>query len=283
MESATKKQVIAVLISIGIVALLLSLNTSVLNTTGDGVSASAGAGHVHKPIDEAKLVSAAKVNLPQSRIQGIEATEQLLANAENKRVELNLTRKLALQWDSLLRLDISSLYYGKISEMEPSASNFFILGEKSLAAFRGLPDTVEKDVFLDRAQHAYEAVLDLDSTDIDAKAGLGICLVEGSGVPMQGIQLLLGVVEKDPNHFSANKSLGIFSMRTGQFDKAVQRLTVASKQKPDPEVLFFLGEAHMELGDNKKAFESFEKCKALVNNPEFERELNNYINSLKNI
>jgi cytochrome c-type biogenesis protein CcmH/NrfG len=38
---------------------------------------------------------------------------------------------------------------------------------------------------------------------------------------MQGIALLLEVVAKDPNNFSANLNLGMFAMKSGQYDKAV--------------------------------------------------------------
>jgi cytochrome c-type biogenesis protein CcmH/NrfG len=40
---------------------------------------------------------------------------------------------------------------------------------------------------------------------------------------MQGITLLLEVVKQDPNNHAANLNLGMFAMKSGQYDKAVIR------------------------------------------------------------
>jgi hypothetical protein len=45
--------------------------------------------------------------------------------------------------------------------------------------------------------------------------------------------------------------------------------------------MYFLAEAYKGLGDKQKAIELFEKCKTLVKNPDFTREVDNYIKTFK--
>jgi thioredoxin-like negative regulator of GroEL len=72
------------------------------------------------------------------------------------------------------------------------------------------------------------------------------------------------------------------SIQSGQFDKAVGRFEVILKQEPEnKEALYLLAQAYDGKGDKKKAVELLEKCKKLVNDPEFSKEIDEKINSLK--
>ena len=99
---------------------------------------------------------------------------------------------------------------------------------------------------------------------------------------MQGVQRLLKITEKDPNNLQANLMLGRLSVTSGQYDKAVARLEKVVAQAPEnTEALYFLAEAYKGHGDTEKAIKTFERCKQLVNDPAFSKEIDNYINSFK--
>ena len=67
-------------------------------------------------------------------------------------------------------------------------------------------------------------VLAINPDNLDAKTDLGICYAEGTTTPMQGIMLLREVVEKNPGA-NAQFNLGILSVRSGQYDKALERFS----------------------------------------------------------
>ena len=48
---------------------------------------------------------------------------------------------------------------------------------------------------------------------------------------MQGIMLLLDVVKQDPNNRNANLNLGMFAMKSGQYEKAVNRFKTHDMRK----------------------------------------------------
>ena len=70
---------------------------------------------------------------------------------------------------------------------------------------------------------SFKNSLALDSSLTDAKTGLGVTIVNGAGAPMEGIALLMDVVKKDPKNLKANMNLGLFAIKSGQFDKAITR------------------------------------------------------------
>ena len=72
-------------------------------------------------------------------------------------------------------------------------------------------------------------------TEMDARVQLGISYVQGGGAPMVGIGMLKSVLKDDPNNKFAIWTLGTFSQKSGQHDKAVLRfedlLNIVSKKE----------------------------------------------------
>jgi len=116
----------------------------------------------------------------------------------------------------------------------------------------------------------------------DTKLALATGYIEGSGEPMKGVQILLAVVREKPEDVPANLLLGKMSVQSGQLDKAIGRFETVLKKEPDnKEALYFLAQAWEGKGDKAKAIEYLEKCKKIVNDPAFSRDIDQKINSLK--
>ena len=99
---------------------------------------------------------------------------------------------------------------------------------------------------------------------------------------MQGIMLLLDVVKQDPNNRSANLSLGMFAMKSGQYEKAVQRFKTIIAQKPEVEPYFYLAESYKQLGMKKEAIDAYQKCREMMPDQAFDQRIDEYIKELKN-
>lgn len=139
------------------------------------------------------------------------------------------------------------------------------------------------------SMHAWEAqgavdclseALKLNPDNDTTKLALAAAYIEGTGAPMSGVAILREMVAKDPDHIPANLMLGRMSIQSGQLDKAVSRLEHVLKLEPNNrEALYFLGEAYKGLGNKEKAVEQFRKLEKLVNNPDFTKDIEAYINS----
>jgi Flp pilus assembly protein TadD len=136
---------------------------------------------------------------------------------------------------------------------------------------------------VNEAAACYQKAADLKPEDLDLKINLAAAYMQGGGQVMQGVQILLGIIEKHPDHIPANLILGRYGIISGQYDKAVARLEKVVKLDPkNSEALFYLAEAYNALGRKDDAVKTFEQCKKLVGDPGFSAEIDQYIEKIKN-
>ncbi len=90
-------------------------------------------------------------------------------------------------------------------------------------------------------------------------------LKSGVTPPMQGILKIRKVAEDYPNNIKANYILGILSMQTAQYDKAISRFETVIKNSPDNiEAHRFLAQALLNTGDTVAAQKTYEKAMLLA-------------------
>ena len=102
-------------------------------------------------------------------------------------------------------------------------------------------------------------------------------LQSGEVPPMQGILKIREVAEKYPGNVKANFTLGMLSMQTGQYAKAVGRFETVIEQQPDnADAWYLLTKSQLNIGDTINAKQSFEKTLTLVDEKtgnEYKKEL----------
>src|SRR5215217_901162 len=130
---------------------------------------------------------------------------------------------LAQKWDAAEQAAPSAMYLELIAKQEQTLTSWLNTGDRFLKAFDNSRDSVLLPALLQKANNAFSNAVKIDSANSDAKTGLGITIVNGMGMPMQGIAMLMDVVKKDPKNLKANMSLGTFAIKSGQFDKAITR------------------------------------------------------------
>ena len=98
-----------------------------------------------------------------------------------------------------------------------------------------------------------EQALSEDPADLTLKNKLAMTLVTTEN-PMAGITLLREIVSIDPENREALINLGLLSMRSGQFDRAVGRFeTLLELDTADHESKLYLAIASIEVGDEEKS------------------------------
>lgn len=100
--------------------------------------------------------------------------------------------------------------------------------------------------------------------------------------PMEGIQLLREVVADDPENVEAHFQLGIRSIQSGQFDKAIERFSTVVKLSPEvAEGYYYLAYAYQQAGKSSDALTAYEKVLALSSDDKLKAEVINSINDIK--
>ena len=215
-------------------------------------------------------------NLAQ-QIKELEASHKSSSGEEKLEVE----KKLAQNWDDVNKPAPAAYYYEMIAEKEGNFDNWLKAGDRFTDAYQNTQDSLIQPALMQKATVAYQKAVELDKNSLDARTGLGVAYVNGSGNPMEGIQLLLAVVKEDPKNIKANMNLGLFSMKSGQFDKAVDRFKTVVAQKPDPEAWFYLASTYENLGMVDDAITAYLKCKELAADPSLGQFVDRKIKELK--
>ena len=272
---------IAVLVLIAVlVTALFSLNIKGLQKEEASKPTPAAKEQAVVALSLEQVSESAKQTINASLAAEITTLETALKNADEPS-KLALYKQLAQKWDDVNVAIPSAFYKELVAQTESSYENWVLAGDQLTTAYQTTQDSTSQPTLVQKAITAYQTALKLNPASLNAKTGLGSAYVSGTANPMQGIQLLLEVVKEDPKNVKANTNLGLFSMRSGQFDKAVARFKTVIEQKPDPEAWFYLATSYENLGQNKDAILAFEKSKELAANPGLSNFVDQKIKALK--
>jgi tetratricopeptide (TPR) repeat protein len=116
----------------------------------------------------------------------------------------------------------------------------------------------------------------------EAKAKMAMTFMTSGAPPMQGIRMLREVAEEDPNNEFALFSLGMLSIQSQQYDRAVEWLTKLVTVNPQHlQGQVFLGLALSNTGETEKAREQFEKTKKMTTDQSVIATIDSYLKDLK--
>lgn len=201
------------------------------------------------------------------------------ANSEKSAVAY---KDVAEFWEKEKDLNLAANYYKKAAFLENTEKSITFAGNLFLAILQKSEKPEVRKWQALEAIESFNKALELNPDNTDTKIALATCYTDGTGETMKGVTLLREVTQKDSNNISANIILGKLAIQSGQLDKAITRFERVLTLRPDnTEAMYFLAEAYKNKGNKEKAISLFEKCKTLVNNPDFSKEIDNYIKTFK--
>jgi tetratricopeptide (TPR) repeat protein len=279
-----KKQIVVIVAIVAVMGYLYSLPVKGLikpSQTHDNAKA-APAERPASNVTVATVSEPAKTAIGAALAAKINDLESQLKNATSDADKLRLEKQLAQQWDDDNQPAPAAFYYLAAAHKDNALSNWLNAGNRFNEATKLTQDTALTPAYITNAVEAFQNVLKLKPESLEGKTGLGVAYVNGGASPMQGIALLLEVVKRDPDNASANLNLGLFSMKSGQYDKAVIRFKTLIAHKPEFEPYFYLAESYKQLGKKTEAIAAYQKCKELMPDPVFGQRIDQYIKELKN-
>ncbi|HEX8376873.1 MAG TPA: tetratricopeptide repeat protein [Pedobacter sp.] len=269
---------------IGLVVLLMGLLLSldIKGLVDEGQHSGEGAENASQAsVSTVETVSTtAKQSLNANLAQQITELENQLKTAEGVE-KLNLQKQLATKWNDVNQPAPSAFYYEVVAKTSNDYSDWLKAGDLFTSAYQTTKDSLTQPALVQKAIETYQKALDIQPASLDAKTGLGVAYVSGTPSPMQGITLLLDVVKQDPKNVKANLNLGLFSIKSGQFDKAVNRFKTVIEVAPSPDAWFYLASAYENLGQKAEAITAYEKSKELAADPNLTRYVDSKIQELK--
>ncbi len=274
MSSVSKKQIYVIT---GAIAFLVVLYLAPTKTEkGKEVTVNAGRKESIRFEDH---LDKAKKQIDGESLSEINKLELRLNASNLKDVLLD---SLGRKWDVLNRPLIAAHYFEIIANNEPGEKNWLNAAYRYFDAFKMVRDSSVRADLIDKAISCYTKVIEINPKNLDAKTDLGVCYTE-SPQPMKGIMMLREVIKEKPDHENAQFNLGLLSIKSRQFDKAVDRFEkVLQINSKNIDAYLYLGEAYLQKGDKAKAIANFEKYKSMSKDASTIKEVDLYLEKIKN-
>jgi len=235
-----------------------------------------------KPASFDSIVTASRMQLPKTVADTVKTIENELTAIHDSSRMASVFSRLSKVWERGKQSQVAAYYGAKAAKLENSEKKLTFAGQLFLQLMENESSPSVQAWDAGEAVSCLEQSLKIDPDNEDTKLALATGYIEGTGEPMRGVQILLAITREKPDDIPANMLLGRMSIQSGQFDKALGRFeTVLKKEPENKEALYFLAQAYEGKGDKKKAIELLEKCKLIVNDPGFSKEIDQHINSLK--
>jgi tetratricopeptide (TPR) repeat protein len=203
---------------------------------------------------------------------------QILEAIHNIRTQMGAgwpKEKNAIFADSLSNLYAVAGKFDSAAWFAEEASKFFNTteswiktGDHYYQAYSFALDQARQNELAGKAREFFEKVLAADPKNLDIKTKLAMTYVSTS--PMQGVTMLREVLAEDPKNESALLNMGMLSIQSGQYARAVERLEELVNINPNhTQGQLLLGIALMNTGEKAKAKLQFEKVKQMDKDPQF--------------
>jgi tetratricopeptide (TPR) repeat protein len=189
--------------------------------------------------------------------------------------------------DSLARLylttgdlDSATIIASQIQMLNTEEGNLFA-SEIYFRAFNLSNDKVNAAKYASASREILTGILEENPDDFDIQTKIALTLVASEN-PMKGILMLREVSEKDPNNWGANFNLGLLSIQSGQYEKAVERFEKLIVIKSDDvQANFYLGVSLLELEKFEEANNIFTKVKQLSSDPTVLSAVDGYLEEIQ--
>ncbi len=169
---------------------------------------------------------------------------------------------------SVSRFDSAAFYAGQLADNQPTEANMLRAGDLYFEAYGFAVDDRKSTDLGQKTRDFYQKALDKNPNLLLAKANMAMTYVS-TQTPMQGIMLLREVLQQDPTNEVALFNLGLLSMRSNQYDRAIERFRQILAVNPNSrKARFYLGVSLVEKGEKAEARKVLTEVKATEKDPQ---------------
>ena len=232
------------------------------------------------------ILEASKQQLNPAQQAHIAQLETAIVRGDVKDQQVKVYKQLAEFWKDSAHLLLPYGYYSaQAAKLENSQKSLTFAAQFFLEGIRRQENPDLQRWMAIEAKELFEKALQIAPDNDSLKIGLGSCYLLGniSESPMQGIMMIRGVAEKDPENMYAQFMLGLGGMISGQFDKAIDRLLKVVQHQPENvEATLMLAEAYERQNDKANAVKWYQAGKKQIKNADVVKEIDERIKLLGN-
>jgi cytochrome c-type biogenesis protein CcmH/NrfG len=215
-----------------------------------------------EPTDKNTLLREAAAKLSDDEIESIHFLDGQVAQAGADSAKAEALKALSGKWFKLQQPALAGIYAQEVAELRPSETAWSVAGTTFFSGIgaAGSPEK-NREFCFKRAVNAFENAIGADPKATGPRLNLALCYVErpSASEPMKGIQMLLALLKKDPDNTAVLNTLARLALRTGQWQKAEERLNKSfALDGENPQTLRLLVQLYTDSGQADKA-KQFEK------------------------
>lgn len=230
------------------------------------------------------IIHYSRESLTADRVAKVNALESKVAQSTSPADKLHSFHQLAAFWRDSARIFAPYAWYtAEAARLENSEKSLTFAAHLFLDNLSYEENQGLKQWEAAEAKDLFQRSLKLNPDNDSATVGLGAAILYGgSANPMEGIQLIRSVVDRDSTNLYAQMTLAKASLMSGQLDKALERLQIVYRHSPShAEAVLLLAEVAEQMGKKAEAIKWYEKSVALIPNPQFRTEVQKRITELK--
>lgn len=226
----------------------------------------------------------AKKFLNIKQLSRLEVLENSVSKEKEKQEKVKIFHQLSHFWgDSARIFEPYAWYEAEAARLESSEKKLTFAAHLFL-------DNLQLDELPERrrwkalqAKDLFERSLQINPSNDSARVGIGASYIYGniSASPMEGINKIREVVEKDSTNLFAQLTLAKGSVISGQYDKAISRLETINRLDPDNlEAILLMADLYERIGENRKAINWYKKSLLLIKRSDIRSEIEKRIETL---
>lgn len=189
-----------------------------------------------------------------------------LEKAASDSVKVNLLKQLSGKWYEFGQPAIAGYYAQNVAELLNSEDSWSVAGTTYAICVQQMKSDDVREFCNKRAISAFESAVSLNPENIAHRVNLALSYAEipPADQPMKGITMLLDLNKKHPENVLILNTLARLAIKTGQYDRALVRLSKAIENEPDNvSSICLLATVYDALKKPAEAQQYLEKCRAL--------------------
>lgn len=181
------------------------------------------------------LLKNAKAGLSSSQNGRIFLLEQELAQSEDDSLRIGQLQRLSGAWFDFGHPAIAGHYAQEIAESTGTEESWSIAGTTYTICVQQTAEEKVRDYCTGRAVRAFENAISLNPDQIAHQVNLALVYTENppQDNPMRGVLMLRELNDAHPNNVLVMNTLARLAIKTGQFDRAIQRLETSLELAPE--------------------------------------------------
>ncbi|HAD10993.1 MAG TPA: hypothetical protein DCF33_01010 [Saprospirales bacterium] len=210
------------------------------------------------------LLEDATAHLSPAQSEQLAALQKQLDAAGSEQDKVLIFKKISGLWYDFGQMPVAGGFAEQVAELEQADSSWSVAGGTFFNGLVNSQDPVIRQYCASHAIKAFESAASLAPEKVEHRVNLALVYAENPPPdnPMQAVLMLRDLETKHPESPSVYNALGRLAIKTGQWQKAIERLEKSwSLDNRNLNTPCLLARAYDGVGNATKATEWAERCK----------------------